>query len=221
MASVDPPSEENRQSGGERRARDRRRVERRSPPPPWRRPWALVAYGAVAGVLLVWLMFGSPGGDHSDDLPIVEHTKSTAPPKAAPATSPGEVEAAFGASGFERLTLEGPAAVGRRVRTELYCEQPRSYQVREGVRPEAAVATLATDGRVPAAECKWGTSNDARREDFVLLVPPALASQFASAPVVTDQFQRRRRLIAEVEWLGRSEALALRPTGVFRGIVPR
>jgi hypothetical protein len=86
------------------------------------------------------------------------------------------------------------------------------------VPPEAAVAALAANGRVPAAECKWGSANDPRREDFVLLVPPDLADRFASTPVVTDQFQRRRRISAEVEWLGRSEALALRPAGVFRGL---
>jgi hypothetical protein len=108
--------------------------------------------------------------------------------------------------------------VGRRVRTELYCEAPGSYTVRQGVPPEAAINALASNGRVPAAECKWGSAEDSRREDFVLLVPPPLADQFASTPVVTDQFQRRRRVTAEVEWLGRSEALALRPAGVFRGL---
>lgn len=220
MEKTEARSGDNRQTG-DRRSDDRRRVERRSPPPPWRRPWAFAAYGAVAAAVIVLaLMSFSAGEGRRGDPPIVERAPATPPPAApvTPTTAPGGVEAAFGASGFERLTLQGAAAVGRRVRTELYCEQPGSYQVRTTVQAEAAVAALAANGRVPAAECKWGGPGDSRRQDFVLLVPPELAEVFASTPVVTDQFQRRRRVAAEVEWIGRSEALALRPAGVFRGL---
>ena len=41
------------------------------------------------------------------------------------------------------------------------------------------------------------------------------------SPVVQDNFVERRRVTAEVEWVGRSEALALRTAGVFRGLVTR
>jgi hypothetical protein len=206
MASAETPATDQRDRGGERRGNERRRLERRTPPPPWRRPWAFAAYGAAAAALVLIVWGGLGGAVRHRDQPIVERSVATQPPKAAPRVAPAPPEAAYGAAGFERLTLEGAAALGRRVRAELYCDQPRSYQVREGVR------------RVPAAECKWGGADDPRREDFVLLVPPALADQFATTPVVTDQFQRRRRVNAEIEWLGRSEALALRTAGVFRGL---
>jgi hypothetical protein len=218
MAGADTSIPESRDRGGERRGNERRRLDRRTPPPPWRRPWAFAAYGAVAALVVLLAVTGWPATGRRRDPPIVERPAATQPPRAAPNVAPAAPEAAYGAAGFERLTLEGAAAVGRHVRTELYCEQPASFRVREGVPPEAAVAALAANGRVPAAECKWGSANDPRREDFVLLVPPDLADRFASTPVVTDQFQRRRRISAEVEWLGRSEALALRPAGVFRGL---
>jgi hypothetical protein len=60
-----------------------------------------------------------------------------------------------------------------------------------------------------------------RREDLLLLVPPARAEEFAAAPVVTDNFVQRRRVVAEVEWVGRSETLALRTAAVFQRMVPR
>jgi hypothetical protein len=213
---VPDQSERGGDRGGDRRGDERRRLDRRTPPPYWRRPWALVAYGALAGVLVVgWLTSGREGGR---DQPIVERGPTTLPAKQPPPVASAAPQAAYGVAGFERLTLEGTRAVGRRVHAELYCEQPTSYQVREGVNPEAAVAALASGGRVPAADCKWGAPEDTRREDFVLLVPPDLADQFAAAPLVTDQFQRRRRVRAELEWIGRSEALSLRAAGVFRGI---
>lgn len=219
MERTETRSTDNR--SGDRRSDDRRRLERRAPPPPWRRPWAFAAYGALgAAILVAMLMPFSGRGSGRGDPPIVEKAPATLPAEPATrAAAPAPVEPAYGAAGFEQLMLEGPSAVGRRVLTELYCEQPGSYQVRAGVTPEAAVAALATNGRVPAAECKWGGPSDPRREDFVLLVPPALAEQFASTPVVNDQFQRRRRVAGEVEWIGRSEALALRPAGVFRGLI--
>lgn len=219
MAQAETSVPDHQERSGDRRGSERRRLERRTPPPPWRRPWAYVGYGLAAGVILVAVFNGFPGrrGEPRDP-PIVERPATTVTAESVAAPAPAPAQAAYGAAGFERLTLEGAAAIGRRVRTELFCEQPTSYQVRTGVPTEAAVAALAANGRVPAAECKWGGADDPRREDFVLLVPPALAHQFASAPAVNDQFQRRRRVAAEVEWLGRPEALALRPAGVFRGL---
>jgi hypothetical protein len=217
MADADTSTETGR--GGDRRGNDRRRLERRTPPPVWRRPWAFAGYGAVGAAVLLYLLTGS-GREGGGDPPIVERTPAIAAPQAAPpaAASDAPVEDASGGSGYERLTLQGPAAEGRRVRAELYCEPAGSFQVRVGVQPEAAVAALAAEGRVPAATCKWGDPADPRRGDLVLLVPPELADDFASAPVVTDQFQRRRRVSAVVEWIGRSEALALRHAGVLRAV---
>ena len=210
----------------DRRGNDRRNVERRAPLPLWRRPWAYAAYGVLGALVLMLLWSGMSGDDDtgpSDDAPMV--TREPGAPGVAlpvegtrphPANEP--IEAAFGAAGFERLVLQGPAAIGKTVKAELYCEQPTSFQVRTNVDAEAPVAALAANGRIPAAECKWGGANDPRRENFLLLVPPDLADDFATTPVINDDFQRRRRLVANVECVGRSQALELRTAGVFRGL---
>ncbi|CAA9366797.1 MAG: hypothetical protein AVDCRST_MAG89-4166 [uncultured Gemmatimonadetes bacterium] len=220
------PNEAPRQArDSDRRGNDRRNLERRAPPPPWRRPWAYAAYG-VAGALVLMLLIRGMGGDDpprpTDDAPMVTRepgAPGVAPPaEATTKNNNAPVEAAFGAAGFERLVLQGPAAIGKTVKAELYCEQPTSYQVRTNVDAEAPVAALAANGRIPAAECKWGGANDPRRENFLLLVPPDLADDFAATPVINDDFQRRRRLVANVEWVGRSQALELRTAGVFRGL---
>jgi hypothetical protein len=221
------PNEAPRQdrTDSDRRGTDRRRpADRRAPPPPWRRPWAFVAYGVAAGLAAVLLWGTVRGGGEEprrNDAPLVENKAEAPPAPDTPVAAPrrdGPAQDASGAAGFERLTLEGAAARGRLVRTELYCEQPTSYQVKADALPgEPEVAALVADGRIPAADCKWGGANDPRRESFLLLVPPAQAGEFAAAPVASDQFQRRRRVVARVEWLGRSEALQLRTVGVFRG----
>ncbi|HET7321845.1 MAG TPA: hypothetical protein VFI96_05060, partial [Longimicrobiaceae bacterium] len=127
---------------------------------------------------------------------------------------------AYSAGDFERLLAEGPAAAGQRVRTTLYCESITLVNVvRE---PETKVAPslaalMDADGRVPAAECSWGASANA--PDFLLLVPANLAERFAAAPVVTLGFVKRRKVNAEVQWLGRSEALALNTAGVLDALL--
>ena len=211
----------------DRRGNDRRNVERRAPLPPWRRPWAFAGYGVV-GALLLMLLWGGLGGDDEpapkNDAPMV--AREPGAPAVTPVDTPqrpatnGPVQAAYGAAGFERLVLEGPNAIGRTVKAELYCKQPSSYQVRTEMQAEPSVAALTSNGRIPAAECKWGGANDPRREDFLLLVPPELAAAVAAAPVINDEFQRRRRMVANVEWIGRSKALDLRTAGVFRGLTP-
>ncbi|HEX5726687.1 MAG TPA: hypothetical protein VFX98_14525 [Longimicrobiaceae bacterium] len=222
-----PPAEQRTPAGdpreSDRRAGDRRQLERRRPPPPWRRPWAFVAYGVVAtlvGVLALRAM-----GDDEPDLPAGEITEAPPPaPAVVPAVRRDSVsEAAYTAADFERLMVEGPAAIGRRVRAELWCEAPDQVALSDVEQVEAQIAPLIDQARrtVPAAECKWGRRDDARREDFLLLIPPALAGQFATAPEASDDFIRRRRLLAEVEWLGRSPALATRTVGVFQGLVPQ
>jgi len=209
--------------GGDRRGQDRRRTDRRTPVPWWRKPAAFAAYGAVA--VLVLVMMRGCGGD--DDKPASGTTAGPiAPAPPAIETSPtpnrpGVVEPALTTADFERLTLEGQRAVGRVVRAQLFCDAPTPVALMAGVDTvEAAIAPLVDRAaqRVPAAECKWGSQDDPRREDFLLLVPPQLASQFASQPVTLDGYIRRRRLLANVEWIGRSRALSLQTVGIFRGI---
>ncbi|HEX2092776.1 MAG TPA: hypothetical protein VHG28_10255 [Longimicrobiaceae bacterium] len=204
-----------------RRGWDRRQGDRRTPLPVWRRPWALVAYGVVGTLLIVLLLRGVDRDDDPGAVVTAPPPRPAAQQPSAAATSAPPLEA-FGAAGFERLTIEGEAAVGRRVRTELYCDAPNAIALRQDVTlVDSAVAALRNvEGRVPAASCEWGARGDERREDFLLLIPPDLADDFAAAPVTTDDFVRRRRLIAEVEWVGRSEALALRTAGVLRRVFP-
>lgn len=209
---------------GDRRGTDRRRLERRAPPPMWRRPWALVLYGVIGALALVLLLDLAGGDDDPSsarDETLVEKqaeggTEVAAPNPAATAAGP---EDAYGAAGFERLVVEGEAAVGRAVRTELYCEAVQNFTIIQGHTAPRSVASLIQEGRVPAARCRWGNPSEPRREEFLLLVPPTLRNAFASTPVVQDNFVERRRVTAEVEWVGRSETLALRTAGVFRRLV--
>ena len=218
------PEEGQRASrGGERRGTDRRRLERRAPPPLWRRPWALVSYGVVGALVLVLLWNGVTGDDDApaaQDEALVEKQPSgaTAVAPANPAAAAAGPEDAYGSAGFARLVAEGESAVGKVVRAELYCEEVGNFTVIQGHTAPRSVAALIQEGRVPAARCRWG-SPDEPRSELLLLVPPTLAEQFASAPVVTNNFVDRRRVTAELEWVGRGETLALRTAGVFRGLV--
>jgi hypothetical protein len=209
--------------GPDRRGVERRRVDRRTPPPPWRRPAAFAAYGAAAAILVVVMLRGC-GGDDTHDRTAAAGPIAPAPPAIDTAPTPhraGAIESALTTADFERLTLEGPRAVGRVVRAQLYCDAPTPVALMAGVDTvEAAIAPLVDRQaqRVPAAECKWGQQDDPRREDFLLLVPPQLASEFSTQPVTLDGYIRRRRLMANVEWIGRSRALSLQTVGIFRGL---
>jgi hypothetical protein len=219
MAEQQPEPRQGERAG-DRRGLERRRSDRRTPIPPWRRSWALVAYGVV-GALLLMMMFNSLGDGEPEGPPDEKLVSRNAPPettvrdKEAPVNAP---EDAYGSAGFARLVVQGDSAVGRIVRAEMFCEAPGNYTVVSADTVSRAVAGLIQEGRVPAAECKWGPAGEAQRENFLLLVPPALAGEFASTPVVTDAFVERHRVIAELEWVGRSKALALRTAGVFRGL---
>lgn len=223
MNSPDRPAEDPAGArGGDRRQKDRRRNDRRAPVPPWRQPWAFVAYG-VAGVLVVMMFFSL--GDEPEASPAATSVETT---KAGPAVDSSmtsaaraPVQDAHGTSGYEGLLAEGGAAAGRRVRATLYCQAIRSVSMRIGpdVPVSASVAGAADDGgRVPAAECRWGS--DVSAPEVLLVVPPALAERFASMPEVQQSFVMRREVPAEVEWIGRSEALALRIVAVLREIQP-
>lgn len=218
------PEEQQIPRTGDRRRGDRRKVDRRAPVPVWRRPWALVSYGVVGALVLVLLV----DAIDADDPPppeeaLVERTSPGATPVAPPnpQTVAAAPEDAYGTAGFERLVVEGEGAVGKVVRAELFCEPPQNFTVIQGHAAPRSVASLVQEGRVPAARCKWGRAGEPRREDLLLLVPPALAQEFATAPVVNDGFVDRRRLVAEMEWVGRSQTLALRTAAVFRGLIPR
>jgi len=208
---------------GDRRGNDRRRVERRSPPPPWRRPWALVAYGVVGTLAIVMLLRGGGGDEPAAprDETMVERPAEggTTVAPANPQATAGGPEDAYGTAGYERLVVEGEAAVGKVVRAEVFCEAPQNFTIIVGHTAPRSVASLIQDGSVPAAVCKYGRSGEPRREDLLLLVPPDKASEFSTAPVVNDAFVQRRRVVAEMEWVGRSETLALRTAAVFRGMI--
>lgn len=207
---------------GDRRGTDRRRLERRAPPPVWRRPWALVSYGVVGAFALVLLWNGITRDDDTPaarDEALVEKQPEGGTTVAAdnPRATASAPEDAYGSAGFERLVVQGEGAVGKVVRTELYCEAPQNFTVIQGHTAPQSVASLIQEGRVPAARCRWGAPAEPRREEFLLIVPPAMADEFSATPVVQDNFVERRRVRAEVEWVGRSQTLALRTAGVFRG----
>lgn len=193
--------------------------DRRFPVPLWRRPWALVAYG-VLGALLLVLLFNLGGEEEEAPAAQLDVTTAAAPPVVDPAAPPAAGAAprdAFGVGDYERLLAEGDAARGQLVRTLLYCQGTTQVALRDVDRVSRSVAGLAdAQRRVPAAECRW--SADENAPEFLLLVPPALASRFAAMPEVEQGFIRRRRVPAELEWVGTSEALALRTAGVLRAV---
>ena len=202
-------------SGG-RRGVDRRQLERRLQPPLWRRPWAYAAYGVAAALLLVLAFRGS-----GDKKPVAARLETTTALPAVDRTgmpaAQRPVQEANSVGDYERLLAEGGNAAGQRVTTVLYCSAMQSVSLIAGSSISPSMAALAdTRGQVPGAECRWGASADA--PDLFLLVPPRLATDFAAAPEVEIGFMRRRRVAAEVEWIGRSEALALRIVGVLQGI---
>jgi len=224
MADEQVAGTESTSSAGERRRSDRRDADRRSderrlPPPIWRRPAAYVAYGVVGTFLLV--MFLRPGGEDADDpmvqAAVVEQTAmaETLPRDASLPVTP--TRDATTIAQYETLLAEGDAAVGQILRTELYCGSVMPITVRASTTPNPAIAGLIDgEGRVGGAECRW--SSEARSSDFLLVIPPDLAEEFARMPEVELNFVMRRRLSAYVEWLGRSEDLSLRTAGVLREI---
>jgi hypothetical protein len=116
---------------------------------------------------------------------------------------------------YERLLSEGAEAVGQRVRMVSYCTGTRMISLSDVDQVHPAIAGVSdSQARVPAAECKWGDSPTA--PDFLLLIPSEFAERFAAMPSVEQGFITRRRVPVVVEWLGRPEALALRPAAVLR-----
>lgn len=206
--------------GGDRRTGDRRRVDRRAPPPLWRRPSAFVAYGVLGALTFVLLVQALTPESEPQAATIANDAAATGMTgtSALPPVDPASVREAYSVADFETLIAEGDRAVGQVVRADLFCGSIASRQVRDiaGVNP--ALQQLAdADGRVGGAECQWG--REGRTAEILLVVPPALAAEFASAPEEEINFLRRRRVGAQLEWLGRSEALSLRYAGVLRDIV--
>lgn len=202
----------------DRRRNDRRQTDRRLPVPAWRRPWALVSYG-VLGALALVLLVGALTDDGAEESPGEVVTAPPAQPAVAmPSTPEGQPIEATRDADYDRLVLAGEEVAGQRVRTELFCDTPQPVTLRDVDRLEAPIAALRDQaGEVRGADCKWGPGGGAAsRKEFLLLVPPDLATAFAAQPMVTDNFVQRRRIRGEVEWIGRSRALALRTTGVLR-----
>lgn len=202
----------------DRRGGDRRSPERRAPAPIWRRSWAYIGYGVIGAFLIVVL--SRMIDDEEPSLKADEIVTASAAPavdtsQSAAATAPPRE--AMDVGGYETLLAEGERAVGQRVVTRLFCESVSSVSLRTDVVLNESIAAVADpSGLVPAAECKWGGGTDA--PDILLLVPPVLAAPFAAAPEVQQGFLRRRDVRAEVEWIGRSDALSLRNVAVLRGI---
>lgn len=218
MTDQDPIESSPDRYGGDRRAKDRRRNDRRTegrraPPPPWRRPSAFVAYGVIAALILVFAL-----GNFDDEEP--EGVMEAAAPEAvdpladrSPIAGPPQAEA-FTVAEFERLVAEGEAAVGRVVEAELYCGSISPISLREIESADPRLLAVAdSEYRVPGAECRW--SRESRSTDFLLVVPPQFAADVASAPEVELNFVNRRRIPANVIWLGRSGALSLRYAGIL------
>ncbi|MDB4948206.1 MAG: hypothetical protein JWM27_855 [Gemmatimonadetes bacterium] len=216
------PSRRGDRRDDDRRSRDRRRTDRRTPVPAWRKPWALVAYGVVGALALMWIgkLAFSDDARPPDGRLVSGHSAPIA--EAKPVAAPtGAVESAYGTGDYERLIILGQAAVGKKVRAELFCGAPARVSVRRDIPVEAPIAPLVdAEGHVAGSECRWGRAGDERRDDFVLIVPPALAARFAAAPVTTDDFVQRRHLFAELVWVGRSQALDLRTGGVLNAVLP-
>lgn len=207
------------QRGGDRRQRDRRKSDRRAPLPLWRRPWAYAGYGVAAALVLV-LLFSLGGEDGNAPAATAVTSRTPLPAVDSTAlTAASAVTDAYTEADFAALLAEGEAAQGRRVRTRLYCRPIRQVALRtgSGIVVSASVAEQAdAAGQVPAADCQWG--GEASAPEVLLIVPPALAGGFASTPEVELGFVRRREVPAEVEWIGRSVALALRNVVVLREI---
>lgn len=200
----------------DRRSDERRRDDRRTPPPPWRKPAAYVAYGSVGALVLV-LMLRSLGSDDPQPIDAATETELLGEPPPEPAVDASGAREAFTTGQYERLLTEGQNAVGQMVRTELYCGSVAPIATRDVQAAGGSLAALVdAEGRVAGAECRWG--REGRTSDFLLIVPPGLAEEFARAPEVELNFVRRRVIQANVEWLGRSEPLALRTAGVLREI---
>ena len=218
----DPSSEENssqdsrNRRGPDRRGDDRRRPERRAPAPIWRRPWAFAVYGVLGAFAIVVL---SRLLEEDEPTTITGEVTTAAVAPAVDTTSLPAADAppreAMGVGEYERLVAQGEAAAGQRVITQLYCESVKSISMDSEAPVIESLAALAdSKHQVPGAACKWGAGVDA--PDLLLLVPPDLATAFAAAPEVQQSFVSRRSVRAELEWIGRSEALALRNVGVLR-----
>lgn len=208
-------AEDRDRRGADRRGDDRRRPERRAPAPLWRRPWAYALYG-VAGAFLIVVLSRMVEEDEPELVPQLVNAGPEVD-TTAPAAPAGPAREAMGTGEFERLLAEGESAAGQRVVTLLYCEEVASISLTPDQSAHASVAALAdANSRVPGADCKWGP--EANAPDLLLLVPPELAPALAAAPQVQQNFVDRRRIRAEVEWIGRADALALRNVGVLRAI---
>lgn len=186
------------------------------PPPIWRQPAAYVMYGILATIIVVSLGRAARGDEQGQtvDASGLAAISEQAQEQALRDLAPGVIQDAFTSADFEGLVALGDAAAGRYVRAELFCEAIAPVMVRsfEGANP-ALLRMADSAGRVAGAECRW--SRESRSSDILLVVPTELAEEFAVLPEEELNFVRRRRVPATVEWLGRSQELALRTSAVL------
>lgn len=175
----------------------------------------------MIGALVVVLMFSGGEEEESPGLAGAGALVDSVPGQTytIPETPTGTIRDAYSVAEFESLIAEGEQAVGDVVRTEVFCGSISPVAIREFEGMNPALNALAdAEGRAAGAECRW--SREARTADFLLIVPPVLAEAFAQAPEEELNFVRLRRVSANIEWLGRSEELALRYSGILREINP-
>lgn len=215
-SSGERPGRERRQE--DRRAGNRRQDQARGPAPIWRRPAAYVAYGLLSALLFFLVV--QPGQEREaeeDDTPEVaegSRVRTPRPPGMAGSIEP--TREAFTLAQYEELVAEGQDAVGEVVRTELFCGSIMAVTTSDAGAESVLAPLKDAQGQVAGADCRW--SREARTSDFLLVIPPDLAEEFADAPEVELDFVMRRTIPADVEWLGRTEALSLRTAGILRNI---
>ena len=204
----------------DRRKGDRRGGGRRSGDGGFPRPTPIQATAGVLGLILLVIIVRSFGGSE-DPVPQIIVTQpgdSELGGPGAPAHPSAATREIYTAAEFEGLLAEGDAAVGQTIRTELYCGSISQVTIRQVEPMNQSLAQLAgADGRVAAAECRW--TRDGLAAEMLLIVPPALAEDFARAPEIEINFVNRRRVPAEIEWLGRSGELSLRNAAILRLII--
>ncbi len=218
---VEPGSGDRRQA--DRRASDRRKGNRRAGQPPWRGPLAYAGYGVLASLL------ATAGLRALDSSPEAGATQAAIMEPDAGASTPAMTARTIAAASpaardaptlahFEILLAEGESAVGQIVRTELYCQSIAPVAVRStrGGQGAGLAGIIDAEGRVGGSECRW--SDESRSSDFLLVIPPDLAGAFTAMPEIEMNFVLRRRVRAQVEWLGRSDPLSRRTAGVLRAI---
>lgn len=209
----------------DRRRRDRRRTGRRQSERPWwrNRRGAIILGGlALAGVVLLslenrqWDPTSVPSVDPDTLSPTVHYEEGTA--ERLDRARVDSIRHALAGAGFEELIAAGVTASGVVTEAPLVCDSVRRIRLLDDEEPYPTLVAMADSGRVPAAECRWVSPGETQPAPFLLLIPAGLVSAFDSIPETAVGFVPRRRLRAEIEWIGTRRAIALRAGGILRAI---